>query len=123
MRTHQPKITEYLTNNRDATCPTTSEWGHSLREIDCTTTLHILLQNPTGIKLGKTSILDFDHSLQLCHDLGVGHLCLTEMNVNCRTSYPKLMQQLNEFGIPLLCRPRNIPNTITNNTNEEVPFS
>jgi hypothetical protein len=56
-------------------------WGHAPEEINTGETFQILHQNPNGI---KPSIIDpeFPFSLHMCHELGVGALCLVETNID-----------------------------------------
>jgi hypothetical protein len=62
-----------------ATDPDT--WGHMPEEIDATSTFRILLQNPNGIRPSVTNP-EFLFSLHLCHEVGIGAICLAETNLN-----------------------------------------
>ncbi len=56
-------------------------FGHVPQKIDSARTFRIILQNPNGIKPSVTEP-DFMFSLHLCHEIGVGAICLAETNVN-----------------------------------------
>jgi hypothetical protein len=56
-------------------------FGHLPQEIDTSLTLRIVLQNPNGIRPSVTEP-DFMFSLHLCHQIGVGAICLAETNLN-----------------------------------------
>ncbi len=56
-------------------------FGHLPQEIDTSRTLRIVLQNPNGIRPSVTEP-DFMFSLHLCHQIGVGAICLAETNLN-----------------------------------------
>jgi len=56
-------------------------FGHVPQQIDSARTFRIILQNPNGIKPSVTEP-DFMFSLHLCHEVGVGAICLAETNVN-----------------------------------------
>jgi hypothetical protein len=56
-------------------------WGHLPESIDTTKTFRILLQNPNGIKPSVTEP-EFVFSLHICHEIGVGAICIAETNIN-----------------------------------------
>jgi hypothetical protein len=68
-------------------------WGHYPDPINPDETFRILLNNPRGLKLGK-SIKGTLHSFSVIEKLEVGTLCIPEANVNWphTGSYPKLTQ-------------------------------
>ncbi len=60
-------------------------WGHTPESIDTSSTFRILLQNPNGIKPSVTEP-EFLFSLHLCHEIGIGAICLAETNLNWNNS-------------------------------------
>jgi len=59
-------------------------WGHYPETIIPDETLQILLNNPRGLKLGK-SIISTTHSFSLIKQLGVGVICIPE--ASCQIVY------------------------------------
>jgi hypothetical protein len=60
-------------------------WGHTPESIDTSSTFRILLQNPNGIKPSVTEP-EFLFGLHLCHEIGIGAICLAETNLNWNNS-------------------------------------
>jgi hypothetical protein len=56
-------------------------WGRIPEQIDVTKTFRILFQNSNGIRPSVTEP-EFLFSLHICHDIGVGAICLAETNIN-----------------------------------------
>lgn len=56
-------------------------WGHYPDDIDQSSTFRVLFNNPCGLGLG-TNLLGTQYSLSIVESLGVGGLCLAEMNLN-----------------------------------------
>ncbi len=56
-------------------------WGHSLLEIEVSTTFQVFFQNPNGLNL-FTNNLPLLHDFKTCQEYGAGVICLPETNVN-----------------------------------------
>ncbi len=60
-------------------------WGHTMDEIDTSSTFRVLLQNPNGIRPFEKD-LEFHYSLCKCQSLGIGAISIAETKLNWSSS-------------------------------------
>jgi ribonuclease HI len=79
---HKSFITDYISQHSSNPHFLEAEqtWGHALEQIETSTILRVLLQNPNGLKPSHQDELFLN--LQTCSSIGTGILCLPETNTN-----------------------------------------